>query len=122
VYLSLTDSISTTQLHRVRAGRLDIAFVHEPPPPDLVRHRVLQEPFGIAVDPRIDADFQGDTCPLQASTGSTSWRTPANQVPIGHDQLVSAAHDAGVVHAGHFANYTENARACLRATGSTPRS
>jgi DNA-binding transcriptional LysR family regulator len=118
-YLSLTDSISTTQLQRVRAGRLDIAFVHEPPPPDLVRHRVLQEPFGIAVDPHIDADFQGDTCPLQALDGLDILAHSREQVPIGHDQLVSAAHDTGVVPRWHFANYTENARACLRATGST---
>ena len=118
-YLSLTDTISTTQLQRVRAGRLDIAFVHEPPPSDLVRHRVLEEWFGIAVDPQIDADFPNDTCPLQALDGLDVLAHSREQVPIGHDQLVSAAHDAGVVPRWHFANYTENARACLRATGST---
>jgi DNA-binding transcriptional LysR family regulator len=118
-YLSLTDSSSTTQLQRLRAGRLDIAFVHEPPPADLVRHRVLEEPFGLAVDPKIDADFTGDTCPLRALDGLDILAHSRDQVPIGHDRLVSAAYDASVTPRWHFANYTENARACLRATGAT---
>ncbi|MGW5386235.1 LysR family transcriptional regulator [Nocardia sp. NPDC003963] len=118
-YLSLTDAISTVQLQQLRAGRLDIAFVHEPPTGDLVRHRVLEEPFGLVVDPRLDAGFSGTTCPLRALDGMDVLAHARDQVPIGHDRLVSAAHEAGIAPRWHFANYTENARACLRATGAS---
>lgn len=118
-YLSLTDAISTTQLQHVRGGRLDIAFVHEPPPSDLFRHRVSEEPLGIATDPRTGMDLTGDTCPLRALDGLDVLAHAREQVPIGHDRLVSAAHEAGIVPRWHFANYTENARACLRAAGAT---
>ncbi|NUP27825.1 MAG: LysR family transcriptional regulator, partial [Nocardia sp.] len=117
-YLSLTDAISTVQLQQLRAGRLDIAFVHEPPTGDLVRHRVLEEPFGLVVDPRLAAEFTGSTCPLRALDGMDVLAHARDQVPIGHDRLVSAAHEAGIAPRWHFANYTENARACLRATGA----
>ncbi|MGW0179328.1 LysR family transcriptional regulator [Nocardia sp. NPDC003345] len=117
-YLALTDAISTVQLRQLRAGRLDIAFVHEPPTADLVRHRVLEEPFGVVVDPRADDRFPGDTCPLRALDGMDVLAHARDQVPIGHDRLVSAAHEAGIAPRWHFANYTENARACLRATGA----
>lgn len=118
-YLSLTDAISTVQLQQLRAGRLDIAFVHEPPTGDLVRHRVLEEPFGLVVDPRLESEFTGITCPLRALDGMDVLAHARDQVPIGHDRLVSAAHEAGIAPRWHFANYTENARACLRATGAS---
>ncbi|GGL37034.1 LysR family transcriptional regulator [Nocardia jinanensis] len=118
-YLSLTDAISTVQLQHLRAGRLDIAFVHEPPTRDLVRHRVLEEPFGLVVDPRLEAGLTGTTCPLRALDGMDVLAHARDQVPIGHDRLVSAAHEAGIAPRWHFANYTENARACLRATGAS---
>ncbi|WP_328388607.1 LysR family transcriptional regulator [Nocardia sp. NBC_00416] len=117
-YLSLNDAISTVQLQDLRAGRLDIAFVHESPAADLVRHRVLEEPLGLVVDPRSAAEFTGTTCPLRNLDGMDILAHARDQVPIGHDRLVSAAHVAGIRPRWHFANYTENARACLRATGA----
>ncbi|WP_416563727.1 LysR family transcriptional regulator [Nocardia testacea] len=118
-YLSLTDATSTVQLQQLRAGRLDIAFVHEPPSGELVRHRVLEEPFGFVVDPRLEGEFSGDICPLSALDGVDVLAHARDQVPIGHDRLVSAAHEAGIRPRWHFANYTENARACLHATGAS---
>lgn len=118
-YLSLTDAISTTQLQMIRAGRLDIGFVHEAPPPDLVRHHVLEEPFGIALAPEADHEITGDDCPLEALDGMDILAHSRSQVPIGHDRLVSAAHAAGAFPRWHFANFTENAAACVLATGSS---
>ena len=119
-YLSLSDGSSNTHLQRLREGRLDIAFLHEPPPADLFHHRVLEESFGVAIDPSIDVPGDlDDTWPLAALDGLDVLVHSREQVPIGHDQLVAAAHHAGATPRWHFANYTENAHACLRASGST---
>lgn len=117
-YLSLTDATSTTQLQMLREGRLDIGLLHETPPTDLLRHHVREEPFGIAVPPDASHASDGD-CPLKALDGTDVLAHSRAQVPIGHDQLVSAAHGAGAFPRWHFANFTENALACIAATGSS---
>lgn len=115
-YLSLTDTTSTSQLQMIRAGRLDIGFVHEPPPADLLRHHVYEEPFGVALRPGTDHKIVGE-CPVAALDGMDVLAHSRNQVPFMHAQLVSAAHAAGAFPHWHFANFTENALACLTATG-----
>ncbi|MFD2152979.1 LysR family transcriptional regulator [Rhodococcus jostii] len=102
-YLSLSDGSSNTHLQRLREGRLDIAFLHEPPPADLFQHRVLEESFGVAIDPSVDVPGDhDDTWPLEALDGLDVLVHSREQVPIGHDQLVAAAHHAGATPAVAF--------------------
>ncbi|OZC87753.1 LysR family transcriptional regulator [Rhodococcus sp. 05-340-1] len=119
VYLSLSDSSSNTHLHRIRSGHLDIAFLHEPPPQDLYQQLVLEDDFGVVMAGDPLTTGTDDTFELRELDALDVLVHSREQVPIGHDQLVAAAHQVGANPRWHYANYTENAHACMRATGAT---
>lgn len=115
--INFTDADSTTQLRMLREGRLDIALVHQPPPEGLASHILGQEEFGVAVRPGKSMPT-AETWAMKELDGLRVLVHARNQLPIGHDRLVSAAHEVGATPHWQFASYTEHAAACADAAGA----
>jgi DNA-binding transcriptional LysR family regulator len=112
--INFTDADSTTQLRMLREGRLDIALIHQPPPAGLTSQSLRQEPFGVAVRPGEPAPLD-ETCTMKQLDGLRVLVHARNQLPIGHDRLVTAAHEVGATPQWQFSSYTEHAAACADA-------
>ncbi|OXM70135.1 MULTISPECIES: LysR family transcriptional regulator [Amycolatopsis] len=115
--VTLTEASSTDQLRMVREGRLDLGLVHEQPVGSLRGARLFDQPFGVAVRPGHPL-ADGAACRLRDLDGMRILAHGRQQVPVAHDRLVVAAHDAGVVPLWQFAQFSEHARACAEATKS----
>ncbi|MDQ0378483.1 LysR family transcriptional regulator [Amycolatopsis thermophila] len=113
--VTLTEASSTEQLEMVRAGRLDLGLVHEQPLGGLRGARLFAQPFGVAVRPG-HALADGPACRLRELDGVRILAHGSQQVPVAHDRLVLAAHDAGAVPRWQFAQFAEHALACAEAT------
>ena len=115
--VTLTEASSTEQLRMVRAGRLDLGLVHEQPVGSLRGTRLFAQPFGVAVRP--GHRFADDrSVRLRDLDGVRILAHGRQQVPVAHDRLVVAAHDAGAVPQWQFAQFSEHALACAEATKS----
>ncbi len=112
--ISFTDADSTSQLRLLREGRLDIALVHQSPPAGLASRKVREEEFGVALRP--GRSFPGDEWPMKELDGLRVLVHARNQLPIGHDRLVAAAHETGANPHWQFASYIEHAAACADAS------
>jgi LysR family transcriptional regulator, benzoate and cis,cis-muconate-responsive activator of ben and cat genes len=115
--LSCTDADSATQLSDLRAGRLDIALVHQSPPPSLTAHRIRSEPYGVAVRPGADAGARG-SLPMRYLHRRRVLVHARNQLAVGHDQLTTRAHEQEITPDWRFASYTEHARQCADTAGA----
>jgi DNA-binding transcriptional LysR family regulator len=115
--ITLTEAISTDQLRMVREGRLDLGLVHEQPVGSLRGIRLFDQPFGVAVRPGHPLAGRPG-CRLRDLDGVRILAHGRQQVPVAHDRLVVAAHDAGVVPLWQFAQFSEHALACAEATRS----
>jgi DNA-binding transcriptional LysR family regulator len=109
--LRCTDADSATQLRDLRAGRLDIALVHQSPPPSLTARRIRSEPYGVAVRPGIDAGGDG-RWPMHRLHRRRVLVHARNQLAVGHDQLTTRAHEREIHPDWQFASYTEHAQQC----------
>jgi DNA-binding transcriptional LysR family regulator len=112
--INFTDADSATQLRMLREGRLDIALIHQPPPAGLISRSLGREPFGVAIRPGEPA-HEGETWTMKQLDGLRVLVHARNQLPIGHDRLVTAAHELGATPQWQFASYTEHAAACADA-------
>lgn len=115
--INFTDADSTTQLRMLREGRLDIALIHQPPPAGLISRSIGREPFGVAVRPG-ETLTSGDVWAMKHLGGLRVLVHARNQLPIGHDRLVAAAHELGITPQWQFASYTEHAAACADAVSA----
>jgi DNA-binding transcriptional LysR family regulator len=112
-----TDADSATQLRDLRAGRLDIALVHERPPPSLTACRIRSEPYGVAVRPGAGAGA-GGSWPMRRLDRRRVLVHARNQLAVGHDQLTTRAHEQEISPEWQFASYTEHARQCADTVGA----
>jgi DNA-binding transcriptional LysR family regulator len=112
--ISFTDADSTAQLRLLREGRLDIALIHQSPPEGLASKKVREEKFGVALRP--GRSFPGDEWPMKDLDGLRVLVHARNQLPIGHDRLIAAAHEIGASPRWQFASYVEHAAACADAS------
>ncbi|MGP4020668.1 LysR family transcriptional regulator [Saccharopolyspora sp. 5N708] len=113
--VTLTEASSTDQLRMVREGRLDLGLVHERPQALLRGTRLFDQAFGIAV--RAGHPLAGQrTCRVQELDNMRILAHGREQVPVAHDLLIVAAHDAGAVPLWRFAQFSEHALACAEAT------
>jgi LysR family transcriptional regulator, benzoate and cis,cis-muconate-responsive activator of ben and cat genes len=110
--LSCTDADSATQLRDLRAGRLDIALVHQSPPPSLAARRIRNEPYGVAVRPGAADGGGGGSWPMRHLHRRRVLVHARNQLAVGHDQLTTRAHEQEISPDWQFASYTEHARQC----------
>jgi DNA-binding transcriptional LysR family regulator len=115
--LVLVDADSTTQTAMLRTGRLDVALVHEQPPPALVGTRIRDEPYGVAVRPGTEPALTGP-CPMAALDGRRVLVHARNQLAVGHDQLTTRAHERDIRPEWVFASYTEHAQQCADTAGA----
>ena len=112
--ISITEASSAEQLKLMREGHLDLGIVREPPSGNLRAERLYDVPIGLAVRPGhglADKPF----CRLSDLDGMRVLAHGRRQVPVVHDRLVVAAHDAGVVPLWHFAQFSESALVCAQA-------
>jgi DNA-binding transcriptional LysR family regulator len=112
--VNLTEASSVEQLRMIREGHLDLALVHGQPPGELRSARVLTHPFGVALRPGHPLG-SGPACRVRDLDGLRILSHGRQQVPVVHDRLVVAAHDAGAVPLWQFAQFTEQALACAEA-------
>ncbi|SFW86287.1 DNA-binding transcriptional regulator, LysR family [Amycolatopsis australiensis] len=80
-------------IDRLRAGELDVALVHTPPPaadPNLVRTLVLQDPVALV----IPAGHPAAHAPRPAALDGQAWITD-QRAPAGIERFRAAARDAG---------------------------
>ncbi|MEV6233105.1 LysR family transcriptional regulator [Saccharopolyspora shandongensis] len=112
--VTLTEASSTDQLRMVREGRLDLGLVHERPLA-LRGTRLFDQAFGIAV--RAGHRLAGrSTCRVRDLDNLRLLAHGREQVPVAHDRLIVAAHDAGAVPLWRFAQFSEHALACAEAS------
>lgn len=115
--INFTDADSTTQLRMLREGRLDIALIHQPPPSGLASHSLRQESYGVAARPGQPPPTD-QKWTMKQLDGLRVLVHARNQLPIGHDRLVTAAHEVGASPQWQFASYTEHAAACANAASA----
>ncbi|MCI2422419.1 LysR family transcriptional regulator [Saccharopolyspora sp. K220] len=113
--VTLTEASSTDQLRMVREGRLDVGLIHERPQPMLRGKKLFDQPFGIAVRAGHPLAGRG-TCRVRDLDNLRILAHGREQVPVAHDRLIVAAHDAGAVPLWRFAQFSEHALACAEAT------
>jgi DNA-binding transcriptional LysR family regulator len=112
--ISITEASSAEQLKLIREGHLDLGIVREPPSGNLRAELLFDVPVGLAVRPGHDLS-EKSFCRLSDLDGLRVLAHGRQQVPVVHDRLVVAAHDAGVVPLWHFAQFSENALVCAQA-------
>lgn len=115
--LSLVDADSTTQTAMLRTARLDVALVHQQPPPALVGTRIRAESYGVAERPDIEPATAGPF-PMAALDGRSVLVHARNQLAVGHDQLTTQAHERDIRPEWVFASYTEHAQQCADTAGA----
>jgi len=112
--ISITEASSVEQLKLIREGQLDLGIVREPPSGSLHAELLYDVPIGLAFRP--GHDLAGKPfCRLSDLDGLRVLAHGRRQVPVVHDRLVVAAHDAGVVPLWHFAQFSESALVCAQA-------
>lgn len=112
--ISITEASSAEQLKLIREGHLDLGIVREPPSGSLRAELLFEVPIGLAVRPGHDL-AEKPFCRLADLDGMRVLAHGRQQVPVVHDRLVVAAHDAGVVPLWHFTQFSENALVCAQA-------
>lgn len=112
--IGITEAGSAEQLKLIRDGYLDLGIVREPPSGRLRSELLFDVPIGLAVRPGHDLAARA-FCRLSDLDGLRVLAHGRRQVPVVHDRLVVAAHDAGVVPLWHFAQFSENALVCAQA-------
>lgn len=115
--LQCTDADSAAQLRDLRSGRLDVALVHQAPPPALAAGRVRAEPHGVAVRPGAGSAVDG-RWPMRLLDRRRVLIHAREQHAVGHDQLTTRAHELDVAPEWLFASFTEHARQCADAAGA----
>jgi DNA-binding transcriptional LysR family regulator len=113
--LTLTEAGSSEQLRMIREGYLDAGLVHEQPPGNLHAEHLHEATFGVAVRPGHPLTGQ-TTCRVGELDNLRILAPGRQQVPVVHDRLVIAAHDAGAVPLWQFGQFSEYALACAEAT------
>ncbi|WP_155055746.1 LysR family transcriptional regulator [Streptomyces blattellae] len=113
--ISITEASSAEQLKLIREGHLDLGIVRERPSGNLLAERLFDVPTGLAVRPGHHL-AEKPVCRLSDLDGLRVLAHGRQQVPVLHDRLVVAAHDAGLVPLWHFAQFSEHALVCAQAT------
>ncbi|WP_033289202.1 LysR family transcriptional regulator [Amycolatopsis jejuensis] len=112
--LSLLDANSTEQLRMLGEGSIDIGLIHQDPPSTVHGRLLFEHPFGVAVRPGHSLSGRA-RCPLRDLDDVRVLAHARDQVPAGHDRMITAAHDLGVAPQWRFARFSENAVACAEA-------
>jgi DNA-binding transcriptional LysR family regulator len=108
---------SAEQLRMLRAGRLDIALIHDTPPDTLTHRLLFEQPFGVAVRPGHPLAGR----PTRSVVDLDDVRVLAHrrdQVPTEHDRMIAATHQAGITPRWRFARFVENALNCADASNA----
>ena len=108
---------SAEQLRMLRAGRLDIALIHDTPPDTLAHQLLFEQPFGVAVRP--GHPLAGRlTCSVVELDDVRVLAHRRDQVPTEHDRMIAATHQVGITPRWRFARFVENALICADASNA----
>jgi len=108
VRLRFEQHASLTQLRLLSERRLDLCFVHEPPPSQMRSHSFGPQPFGLALRPGHPLAGKPSLA-LQDAHGLKVLSHADDQAPTSTRLLVERFADAGVAVSWHFQSFSDYA-------------